>query len=134
VLELEHIGRESRGVADRHRAGAADDHRFQVLAAHHRAGAAAPGLVILVGGEAGERHEGFAGRARGEHLVPRAHVLPDLLFEGGRLETPEATLGRQEVHPVVFDEHEDGIWGPAGDQHHVVAGELELRGERATDV
>ena len=134
VLQLEQVARERGRVADGDGAGAAHHHRLEVLAAHHGAGASAPGLVVLVGGEAGEGDELLAGGARGEDLVPRAHLLAHLLLEGRRLETPEAALGRQEVHPVVLDEHEHRVRRPAGHDHHVVAGELELRGERAADV
>ena len=134
VLEPQHVGRERAGVADPDRAGAADHHRLEVLAAHHGAGPAAAGLVVLVGREAGEGDEPLAGRARGEDLVPRAHLLADLLLEGRRLQTPEAALGRQELDPVVLDEHEHRVGRPAGDHHQVVAGELELRRERPAHV
>ena len=125
---------EGGGVADGDRAGAAHDDRLEVLAAHDGAGAAAPGLVVLVGGEAGEGDELLAGGARGEDLVPRAHLLAHELLEGRRLEAPEAALRRQELHPVVLDQHEHRVRRPAGHDHHVVAGELELGGERAADV
>ena len=134
VLQFEQISGERGGVADGDRAGAAHDHGLEVLAAHHGAGASAPGLVVLVRGEAGEGDELLAGRARGEDLVPRAHLLAHLLLEGRRLEAPEAALGRQEVHPVVLDQHEHRVRRPARHDHHVVARELELRRERAADV
>ncbi len=134
LLQGQDVAREGLVVADGDGAGAAHDDRLEVLAAHHGSRAAASGLVVLVGREAGEGDEPFAGGARGEDLVPRAHLVPDLLLEGRRLQTPEAALGRQELHPVVLDQHEHRVRRLAGDDHQVVPGELELRGERPADV
>ena len=90
VLEPERVGRVRAGVPDPDAAGAADHHRLEVLAAHDGAGPAAAGLVVLVGREAGEGNESLACRARGEDLVPRAHLLADLLLEGRQSPGPRS--------------------------------------------
>src|SRR5665647_2387539 len=93
LVDAVQVREERLGVTHRDTPGAAHDERLKVLLAHEGAVTAAPGLVVLVGADAGPRDALFAGRADGERLGVGVDVLAHGLFDLGGLHAP--VLGRR---------------------------------------
>ena len=134
VVDAPEVGEERLGVADRHRAGAADGDGLEVLVAQEGAVTATSGLVVLVGGDAGPRELLLAGRPDGEDLGVLVEVVAQRLLDLRRLHAPVLGLRRPELDHVVLDRDDGRLGSAALDDDHVVAGELHLGRERAAHV
>src|SRR5450756_2045325 len=134
LVDAVQVREERLGVAHRDTPGAAHDEGLQVLLAHEGAVTAAPGLVVLVGAHAGPRDALFAGRADGERLGVGVDVPAHGLLDLGGLHAPVLGRRRAELDDVVLDDDHGRLGGLALDDDRVVAGELHLGRERASDI
>ena len=108
VVDAVHVVEERLGVADGHRAGAADGDGLEVLVAPEGAVTASSGLVVLVGGDAGPGDLLLAAGTDGERLDVRVDVLAHGRFDLRGRHAPVLGLRRHELDHVVLDGHDTG--------------------------
>ena len=118
---------ESVAVGEFNATGATHRDRLEPLGSHHRAHSAASGGTVFVVHDAGELHQILTGRtnAAGPQAGDAQFLSQSVLGVTHGL-APQVR-GVSQFNAVVVDEQVFGCLGRALDQHHVIAGELQLR-------
>ena len=120
-------GMKGVGILDLDARRAAHGNCLQILRAHHRADAGAPGGAVEIIDDAGIARELFAGAPdRGDADARILVTFLDARFGLPHRLAPDETLCVQQLGLVILDVEIDRLFGFAGDHDHVPAGEAQL--------